>query len=312
MISLRYQKNDLIENTYYAQIIKNRSKAYISDINKKCNDYLSMSFKDVVCASPQRIYELQKNLKSRGDFRKIQNKFKCIHSTGKQNDYLVDTLYKKMPIEAKQIVYKQAGLRVCPYCNRSFIEKLKVNTRKGVKKIVGTWQLDHFYSKVKFPMFAVSLYNLIPVCGSCNYIKGDADFKINPYLMDKTQEITFEYDILGIDYLNDESQLKVKIKSSSNKALHDVNCLKLEELYNGHRDIVQEIIKKTRYYGPEYMMNILNEMDTLFEDKDELYRMLYGGYRNPDEFGKRPLSKFIKEIYEETVKNTEGFDYFSD
>ena len=49
-----------------------------------------------------------------------------------------------------------------------------------------------------------------------------------------------------------------------------------------------------------------------FQSKDELYRLLYGGYANPDEFGKRPLSKFIKDIYQNTKEVLDGFDIFSD
>ena len=49
----------------------------------------------------------------------------------------------------------------------------------------------------------------------------------------------------------------------------------------------------------------------MFQSKDELYRLLYGGYANPDEFGKRPLSKFIKDIYQNTKEGLGGFDIFS-
>ena len=106
--------------------------------------------------------------------------------------------------------------------------------------------------------------------------------------------------------------LEIRIKSSSKEALEDAQNLRLEEIYNRHKDIVQEIIKKMKYYNSEYIECLFKDTGALFQSKDELYRLLYGGYANPDEFGKRPLSKFIKDIYQNTKEVLDGFDIFSD
>lgn len=50
---------------------------------------------------------------------------------------------------------------VCPYCNRNFIENLKVAKNKKVKKNVGTFELDHFYSKDEFPIGWYQLKNTV-------------------------------------------------------------------------------------------------------------------------------------------------------
>jgi 5-methylcytosine-specific restriction endonuclease McrA len=49
---------------------------------------------------------------------------------------------------------------VCPYCDGE----------------IGTSELDHYYSKSKFPLLACSPWNLVPVCPSCNKVtaKGDS------------------------------------------------------------------------------------------------------------------------------------------
>ena len=85
-----------------------------------------------------------------------------------------------------------------------------------------------------------------------------------------------------------------------------------EEKEIAHKDIVQEIIKKMKYYNPEYIKCLMNETGVLFKDKNEIYRLLYGGYANPNEFGKRPLSKFIKDIYYDTKEMLNGLDVFSE
>lgn len=53
-------------------------------------------------------------------------------------------------------------LRVCPYCNRSYIFSVKKKT-KQIKA-----DLDHFFDKATYPYLAISLYNLIPCCQACN------------------------------------------------------------------------------------------------------------------------------------------------
>ena len=66
-----------------------------------------------------------------------------------------------------------------------------------------------------------------------------------------------------------------------------------------------------KYYNPTYIKSLISSTGLLFTDEDELYRLLYGGYANPDEFGKRPLSKFIKDIYLDTKSSINTFDIFS-
>ena len=121
-----------------------------------------------------------------------------------------------------------------------------------------------------------------------------------------------KYNIVGIDYLNNENDIEIEMYSSSKVALEDAENLRLEEVYNFHKDIVQEIIKKMKYYNPEYIKCLMNETGVLFKDKNEIYRLLYGGYANPNEFGKRPLSKFIKDIYYDTKEMLNGLDIFSE
>ncbi len=311
MIPITYRKNIEIENEFYTMVVKNRSKQFIDDIDNKCKRYFSKTFKQIVCAEPKTLNDLKKDIKSRSNYNQIIKDFKQINSQ-ELNNYIVKMLYKGLSQEAKQLIYDQVGLKVCPYCNRNFIEKLNINENNEERRVAGTWELDHFYPKESFPMFAVSFYNLIPVCGVCNGIKNSQDFKQNPYMIDSADGIFFDYDILGEDYLNDENQLEIRILASNQAALDDADKLHLTEIYNGHKDIVQEIIKKTRYYNPEYIENLASRGNNLFEGKEEIYRMLYGGYMNPDEFGRRPLSKFIKDIYRGTIELIDGFDSFAD
>jgi hypothetical protein len=58
---------------------------------------------------------------------------------------------------------------VCPYCNRSYTHSVFKNGECS-----GRPELDHFLPKSTLPFFAVSIYNLIPVCHTCNHFKSNA------------------------------------------------------------------------------------------------------------------------------------------
>ena len=207
MVPLKYQKNENLEKKYYKLITQSRNERFIEEIDEKCQRYLKMSFKNLVCASPEELEQLHSNVKDRADYEQMKDAFKHISSI-KQNNYIVSILFQNMPKEAKLLIYEQVGQNVCPYCNRNFIEDLKIVKNRNGRKPVGTFELDHFYSKDEFPMFAVSFYNLIPVCGTCNRIKSNTVFNINPYLMyDKKDNISFEYNILGSNYMENEDEL---------------------------------------------------------------------------------------------------------
>lgn len=57
---------------------------------------------------------------------------------------------------------------VCPYCNRSYTHSVFEGGECS-----GRPELDHFLPKSIFPFFAVSIYNLIPVCHTCNHTKSN-------------------------------------------------------------------------------------------------------------------------------------------
>ena len=312
MIPLKYTPNQEKENKFYELIVQNRNSSFLYDINEKCKRiFQGKEFKEIILLAPEDLRNLYYTLKSHPNYKQIKDEFTQINNIcNKENNYIVKVLYQGMPQEAKQLIYEQAGMDVCPYCNRNFIEKLKIN--KSIQRMYsGTFQLDHFYPKDEFPMFAVSFYNLIPVCGTCNSIKNNTNFNIYPYLQEIKDNISFRYDLLGCDYMENSEAIKLQIVSSNEEALEDAKNLHLEEIYNKHKDIVQEIITKMKYYNPTYIKSLISSTGLLFTDENELYRLLYGGYANPDEFGKRPLSKFIKDIYLDTKSSINTFDIFS-
>ncbi|HDS1653548.1 TPA: hypothetical protein QEL76_001465 [Stenotrophomonas maltophilia] len=88
---------------------------------------------------------------------------------------------------------KEFKYDMCPYCQQSLAMTV---FRDGIGAFRPT--LDHFYPKYRFPFLALSLYNLVPSCQSCNSsLKGTKDFfdveHLHPY--ESMESIFFEIDI---------------------------------------------------------------------------------------------------------------------
>ncbi|MBY8933987.1 hypothetical protein [Pseudomonas fluorescens] len=89
---------------------------------------------------------------------------------------------------------QKSSYRLCPYCQQGLA--ITIFRDKHTKSLRPT--LDHFYPKKKYPFLALSLYNLIPSCHSCNSsLKGDTDFyteaHLHPYENDEV--IRYDFDV---------------------------------------------------------------------------------------------------------------------
>ena len=207
------------------------------------------------------------------------------------------------PYNAYQLI-KSLGITVCPYCNRNTIYNLKYSTKR-------TSELDHFYPKSKYPFFAVSFYNLIPSCKVCNRLKSDnADKKyINPYddRFDFNQNAKFALKIKNADFYNNEKSIKLtcKINPTTSKdervrMRNNIKDFKLFDLYQNHKDIALELIQKEYIYNESYIDELFRSYEgTLFKNREDVLRLITGGYVRDEELNKRPLSKLVKDISEE-------------
>lgn len=192
-----------------------------------------------------------------------------------------------------KFVYKH-GLKTCPYCNRSYIFIL----RNGKVRP----EIDHFFPKSIYPYLAMSFYNLIPSCQTCNHTKKAKDsYKDNlksPYEI-SPNDFKFTYKPSDINFLQtrqnkyDFKKIKVKLK---NKVEVNDEYFKLDKFYKMHNDIVLELIIKKLHYPSSYVEELKNEYGL---NKDEIYRYLMCSFKKENEFHKRPLSKLIKDISEE-------------
>lgn len=189
---------------------------------------------------------------------------------------------------------KELDLKTCSYCNRNYTFVVDGNSGKLRPEI------DHFYPKSIYPFLAMSFYNLIPSCPTCNHTKKDKDSfnqKLkNPYDLN-SEYIKFTYIPNSVDFTNVKREkysfdnFEIKFETSNK----NIEVFKLEELYKQHKDIVLDLLIKKAYYPESY----INELKSFGFSDEDVYRYLLNNYKKEEDFHKRPLSKLIKDISEE-------------
>ena len=180
---------------------------------------------------------------------------------------------------------------VCPYCNRQYISIFN-DTKKG------TATFDHCYREETYPIFKLSLYNLVPSCYTCNStLKGSSDIQhLNPWNMKEANSLKFivhkkneGYDFLENYYSGYGSQpylnsiIKIAPLNDDPNAKGSVDVFALEDMYQIHSKFAADfdtIVQKyeTSSYK-EMIIKLLNESD--FEiNENILDKILYGFQTN--------------------------------
>ena len=299
MIPISFKEKGAVNRLYHLLLnVKPRQRSkqvYLKNIlavNKWCLNNISVrgrkySFPDIIQADYDEIVEIAKVYNSIK--RKIPSNYK---------NFIIDTLYKQR-FPRKEFV-EELQVTVCPYCNRNFVNSTYKRTM---------CDLDHFYDKETYPILAVSFHNLVPVCHACNHAKASNAISYSPHNMKFSTDdlLSFDFFITGMDCLYDNKQIGIEI-DDSREFKSNVKELKLREVYQIHSDIVQECIKKAIMFNPEYLTDLFNTYNGLFESEEELYRIVFGNFMEESSYGKRPLSKLKKDILSNLLVDIYGFD----
>ena len=214
----------------------------------------------------------------------------------------------------KEAFVKRLGLRVCPYCGRSYIYGF--STERDGKTVAIKPQIDHLFPKSIYPFLAVNFFNLIPCCQSCNMIaeKGDQDvltkrpngrLRINhPYLFDD-KTVTFGYNLKSEKPFNaDEIEINVDyhddvLKDGYNKLFF------IDEYYKRHNLEAHDLyikLKSLIYIGPQKSYDAIGIPHNIWE---QLPLILFGYNFSNEEAAKHPLCKFNHDIYKKMCEDFE-------
>jgi hypothetical protein len=203
------------------------------------------------------------------------------------------------------------GIKTCVYCNSqlavitsfSFYDKKE---RKRKKKIMAKFELDHYYSKSKYPFLCTSFFNLYPVCGNCNRAKynNTIDFELYSIDLNTLEIFNFWIDDKSIlDYWLDPTKnhrtLKVHFESINGdyKKINDYNSMfGIQGIYDTQTDLAEELVHKAKVYSNSYKKSLVENFKDLFPDKMILNRIIVGNYADASEIHKRPMAKYTQDI----------------
>lgn len=154
-----------------------------------------------------------------------------------------ESYYKLLPDDLANKIRKKSGVVGCPYCNRNYVG---FDDKKGTANKHNN-QLDHIYPKEFFPELALSLYNLIPSCSSCNNSKRSDFLNYHPYISRQPSDsVRFSFELTK-DYLK---------KAHNVKDLDDITIIvneryaqfKLNPQYAIHQNYLKSVAMTYKQY----------------------------------------------------------------
>ncbi|MFG6318797.1 MAG: hypothetical protein K1W33_02895, partial [Clostridia bacterium] len=238
-----------IVNKIVLKLEDNRKKIENSSIfNKEYKDIIDEIFlncKEIVGGDIETILTLYENLISRYPNYLIEiNDIESNASQKKFNTY-ISKIFNYDSIKYRKFLFdliEKIDVEICPYCNRNYVTVINTRTRKKRP------QLDHFFPKSLFPLLSVSIANLIPSCSYCNQLKSDRFFPLSDNIYPYNEGIE---DISYFNYKYGKSlkEINVVLNKGINKKMDkNAEYLAIEELYKTHKNIVKDIIDKSKIY----------------------------------------------------------------
>jgi uncharacterized protein (TIGR02646 family) len=279
-------------------------KSKIKTYNKKDFVLNKNDIQGIKDATDQITYIQDHNIKYMPDFNLILTHI------------FVDSFYenKENKFDKAKFV-KGKDLRICPYCGRNYIFSVTRKDGRTVKP-----QIDHFLPKSKYPYLALSYYNLIPCCETCNMssCKGQKDtlndtkneYKImHPYEREDKDRF-FEFSLNNIDVFSDfmsvhEHDIEIDYNKKNDIELYE-DFFAIQSLYEEHNDLAHELLIRKQFWATDtcqqYYKNLLSKDDLLGK---KMILSFLGYYIDANDHGKRPFSKLLNDIsdyYDELIK----------
>lgn len=233
---------------------------------------------------------IDKNQKNQAEKQNV-TKYKNLHSIieiifNYENSFSV----KKTKYSTYNLA-KNLDINTCVYCNRMYT-KTVFNSEKLTRP-----EFDHWFPKSKYPLLALSFYNLIPSCHICNSsLKGATNLSLSDYLHPYIDdEKTINNDIKFSYYNKSLDSYGFKMDTFSDKGKNTIEAFKIKEIYETHEEEIKELRRIRDVYSESYIQNLAS-YHKLSISEEEIYRLAFGVYIEETKFEKRPLSKMKKDI----------------
>ena len=149
-------------------------------------------------------------------------------------------------------------------------------------------------------MFALSIFNFIPSCGTCNKLKSSKSFTLNSNLYPYEEGVE-EFRIFSYEIPDYSIKIERNIEDTQyKKFLKNVKELKLEEIYNsGHQDEVKRIVNRKKSFV-EANIEQYNKQMGLEIEKDKIRDYL--DYLSEEQVKRTVLGKLKNDIIDELLE----------
>jgi hypothetical protein len=182
----------------------------------------------------------------------------------------------------------QLNINTCTYCNRLYT-KTVIKPHKLTRP-----EFDHWFAKSRYPLLAVSFYNLIPSCNICNSnIKGSNEMMLRTHLHPYIDRPEFKFTYYNKTY--DTYGFSI-ISTHGSKSHNTVTAFKIKEIYEMHADEIEDLRKIKSTYSESYLTILASQFKGLSISEDEMYRLAFGTYNDETLFDRRPLSRMKRDI----------------
>lgn len=243
-----------------------------------------------------------------------------VNSFEDRNDYHNFTDFIKRAKKADLLKIKGIGEKKA---DKIISERIDINNSQIIQSLISKnssikledkyshFTLDHILDKGSHPLIALSLYNFVPSCYSCNSkFKGSKQFINNPsmgYLSPTSDKFSFNDDVKFKLYFHNNKDIS-KIQNtndylldfsySKNQKEYEkyIDTFKLKGRYIFHKDEVMSLINKKEKYSQSQLNEISNIVNISSEQikKDIFGKELFEG--NTEDVS---MTKFKKDIAKE-------------
>lgn len=280
-----------------------RAKLLMPPLKQRQYDYVDKNLEKIITAKPEELLSVNKEYEdycTKSGFGRLKNL-----KQGLKRIFDYEHFSKKSSTSYDGYDFtNNLQISTCPYCNRGYV----YTVTKGKDKIVRP-DIDHFYAKSDYPLLALSFFNLVPSCLVCNRsIKGRKKTStcLNPYIDGFGDAMKFSFMPLdaasasgngrkfSVTFSNDILQIS-KVK----RCEKNIELFRLKEIYaESHGDEIAHLISLFEKTNGAYLSQ-LQKMFPKLGSIQEFYRIAFGNYLKEEDYDKKTLAKFTKDIVDQ-------------
>ncbi|UPT76678.1 hypothetical protein MN086_06375 [Sulfurovum sp. XGS-02] len=305
MVQLKYTISQL--EKYYDVISQTKPKSFNGKTFEQYyqdnwESKIKYPLKDVICGDIEKLIEIKK---SAGSKYKNNRKIKELFNYDKTKSKNIKPLLSKLQPKIASFFENNIEIHTCYFCNIDFINVF--NTKSKRKK--NGFTLDHLIDKATYPLFALSIYNLIPSCYICNSkLKGSKEIwtqekgivKVSP----SAKNFKFDQQVKFKTFMkppsiqiNDKIDFDLLLKEDfTDDYTQYIDVFELNGRYEYFKPYILNMIKKRRIYPDSR----IKEIALLTRQPIEKVKQdLFGEVLYEDDNSKHSLAKLTKDIANE-------------